>query len=64
MLATLAGAGAGILAGVLLAPAAGAALRQNLRGMAHKYALLTSEQRQQLKHRLAQRAATLGLPGP
>lgn len=61
LLAALAGAGAGVLAGMLAAPIAGAALRQNLRGLAHKYVLLASEQRQQLDHHLAQRARTLGL---
>ena len=59
--AALAGAGAGILAGVLVAPIAGAALRQNLHGTAHKYTLLANEQQQQLSHHLAQRARTLGL---
>ena len=61
LLAALAGAGAGVLAGMLAAPIAGAALRHNLRGLAHKYVLLATEQRQQLDHHLAQRASTLGL---
>jgi gas vesicle protein len=61
LLAMLAGAGAGMLAGVLLAPMAGPALRQNIHGMAHKYALLASEQQQQLNHHLALRAGKLGV---
>lgn len=61
LFAALAGAGAGMLAGVLLAPMAGPALRQSLQGMAHKYALLASEQQQQLNHQIAQRASKLGL---
>jgi gas vesicle protein len=60
LLAVLAGAGAGLLAGVLLAPATGASLRQSLRSMGHKYALLTSEQQQELNHHLAQRATAFG----
>ena len=59
LLAALAGAGAGFVAGMLAAPIAGAALRHNLHGMAHKYALLGREQRQQLRHHLAQRTRTL-----
>ena len=61
LLAVLAGAGAGVLTGMLAAPIAGAVLRQNLQGIAHKYTMLASEQRQQLNHHLAQRATTLGL---
>ena len=61
LLAALAGAGAGVVAGMLLAPIAGAGLRQNLHGMVHKYVRLASEQQQQLNHHLAQRARTLGL---
>lgn len=59
LLAVLAGAGAGALAGVLLAPLAGATLRQNLGQMAHRYTLLASEQRQESTHHLARRAAAL-----
>ena len=61
VLAALAGAGAGILTGVLLAPIAGPALRQNLQKLGHKYSLLAGEQQQQLRHHLAQRASKLGV---
>jgi hypothetical protein len=57
LFAALAGVGAGVLGGLLLVPAT----RQNLRGLAHKYAGLASEQQQEASHHLAQRAAVLGL---
>ncbi len=60
-LAALAGVGAGMLGGVLLAPTGGAATRQNLKGLAHKYAGLASAQQQQASHHLAERATRLGL---
>ena len=59
LLAVLAGAATSALAGVLLAPLAGATLRQNLGQMAHKYTLLASEQRQESTYHLARRAAAL-----
>ncbi|MDJ0367785.1 hypothetical protein QMK33_21780 [Hymenobacter sp. H14-R3] len=61
VLAALAGAGAGVLGGVLLAPTTGAATRQNLKGMAQKYAGLASEQQQEATHHLAERATRLGV---
>ncbi|AMR25571.1 hypothetical protein A0257_23065 (plasmid) [Hymenobacter psoromatis] len=59
LLAVLAGLGAGVLGGVLLAPTAGAAMRQNLRGLAHKYVGLASEQQQEVSHHLDERATKL-----
>ncbi|WP_223650581.1 hypothetical protein [Hymenobacter psoromatis] len=59
LLAVLAGVGAGVLGGILLAPTAGAATRQSLKGLAHKYAGLASEQRQEAGHHLAERATRL-----
>jgi hypothetical protein len=57
VLAALAGIGAGVLGGLLLVPAT----RQNLRGLAHKYAGLASEQQQEASHLLTQQAAVVGL---
>ncbi|OGX81912.1 YtxH domain-containing protein [Hymenobacter coccineus] len=59
LLAALAGVGAGVLGGVLLAPTAGAATRQSLKDLTHKYGRLASEQRQEADHHLAQRATKL-----
>ncbi|WBA40363.1 YtxH domain-containing protein [Hymenobacter canadensis] len=59
LLAALVGAGAGMLAGVLLAPGSGTALRQNVQKSAHKYALLASEQEQEVHHHLMQHAHKL-----
>ncbi|MFD1469488.1 YtxH domain-containing protein [Hymenobacter caeli] len=60
LLAALAGVGAGVLGGVLLAPTGGAATRQNLKDLAHKYVGLASEQQQEASHHLAERATRLG----
>ena len=44
LLAALAGAGAGIIAGMLLAPDKGTATRENLKGVASKYSGSLGEQ--------------------
>lgn len=48
---------AGVLGGLLLVPAT----RRNLRGLAHKYGGLASEQQQEASHHLAQQTVVVGL---